>query len=279
MTPDNTAVRTALWRALHLLVDAPPPVLRDEIGLALAAPDPDWRRRPDMDPEGTRRTRASIVGRARFLDDLVAERAAAGVDQYVVLGAGLDTFVQRNPEIAARTTVFEIDQPETQQWKRRRLVELGYGVPDRLRLVPVDFEADDSWRDRLLDNGFDPRRPAVVSSTGVSMYLTRTAIAAMLRQIASLAPGSTLAMTFLLPMDHLDPELRREFEPAVRGARAAGTPFISFFTPEEIVRLARESGFRTAEVVSGTDLADRYFTGRADGLAPLRGEEFLLATT
>src|SRR5512135_1377928 len=138
--PDSTAVRVALWRALHVEVDAPPHVLEDTIGLRLAAPEEGWRQRGDMHPEGTRMFRASIVARARFIEDLVAEQLARGVDQYVLLGAGLDTFAQRRPELASRLRVFEIDQPGTQAWKRQRLVELGYGIPDRLNLVvPVDF--------------------------------------------------------------------------------------------------------------------------------------------
>jgi len=107
--PDNTAVRVALWRALHVEVDSPPPVFEDEVGLKLAAPDDGWRSRPDMSPF-TRPFRASIVARARFIEDLVAEQAARGVGQYVILGAGLDTFAQRRPEIASRLLVFEIDQ-------------------------------------------------------------------------------------------------------------------------------------------------------------------------
>ena len=109
-TPDSTAVRTALWRALHLEVDAPPHVLDDRIGLQLAAPDTDWRQRPDMNEYATPGVRASIAARARFIEDLVTEQADHGVGQYVLLGAGLDTFAQRRPEIASRITVFEVAQ-------------------------------------------------------------------------------------------------------------------------------------------------------------------------
>src|SRR5581483_1841308 len=105
--PDDTAVRVALWRALHVAVDPPPHVIEDEVGLKLAAPDEGWRNRPDMSPF-TRPFRASIVARARFVEDLVAERASRGVGQYVILGAGLDTFAQRRPELASRLVVFEI---------------------------------------------------------------------------------------------------------------------------------------------------------------------------
>ncbi|MFZ2048383.1 MAG: class I SAM-dependent methyltransferase [Trebonia sp.] len=150
-SPDQTAVRVALWRAMHVLVDPPPHVLEDEVGLRLAAPDAGWRDRPDMDPVFTSGFRAHVVARSRFIEDLVAAQAARAAGQYVLLGAGLDTFAQRRPDVAARLGVFEVDQPGPQAWKRRRLTELGYGVPDWLRLVPVDFEAGGSWRDEILD--------------------------------------------------------------------------------------------------------------------------------
>jgi methyltransferase (TIGR00027 family) len=276
---DGTAVRVALWRAMHVQVDPPPHVLEDEIGLQLAGPDDGWRDRPDMHPAGTSRFRAAIVARARFIEDLVAEQAGRGVAQYVILGAGLDTFAQRRPEIAARLRVFEVDQPGPQAWKRQRLIELGFGIPEWLRLVPVDFEAGGSWWEQLIAAGFDPGQPAVVVSTGVSMYLTKDSNAATLRQLAGLAPGSTLAMTFLLPAELLDAEDRPGFQVAERGARAAGTPFISFYTPDEMLALAREAGFKDAEVVAGTLLTERYFAGRTDGLRPSSGEDLLVATT
>jgi len=278
--PDSTAVRVALWRALHLEVDPPPHVLEDEIGLRLVAPDDGWRHRPDMDPHFTSRFRASIVARARFIEDMVVERAGRGVGQYVILGAGLDSFAQRRPEIASSLKVFEVDPPGPQAWKRRRLIELGFGIPEWLRLVPVDFEAGDAWWQRLAAAGFDSGQPAIVASTGVSMYLTKDAIAATLRQIAALAPGSMLAMTFLLPLELADPEVRPGLQLAEKGARASGTPFISFFTPTEMLALAREAGFREVQHVSAATLAQRYFAGRTDGFRPPNNsEELLVAMT
>lgn len=287
--PDGTAARVALWRALHVAIDPPPHVLEDEVGLQLLAPAPDWRLRGDMDPDFTRPFRASIVARARFIEDLVADQAGRGVRQYVILGAGLDSFAQRRPEIAARIAMFEVDRPGPQGWKRRRLRDLGLGVPQGLRFVPVDFEVGDleagdfeaggSWPDGLAAAGFDAARAAIVASTGVSMYLTGRANAAMLRRVAALAPGTTLAMTFLLPLERADPAIRPVLEMAEKGARAGGTPFLSFFTPPEILALAREAGFREARHVSAADLARRYFAGRTDGLRPPEnGEELLVAT-
>jgi methyltransferase (TIGR00027 family) len=219
------------------------------------------------------------VARARFIEDVVAEEAGRGVSQYVILGAGLDTFAQRKPGNASHLKVFEVDQPGPQAWKRLRLIELGLGVSDWLRLVPVDFEAGDIWWQQLTAAGFDAGQPAVVASSGVSMYLTKDAIMAMLRQVAALAPGSTLAMTFLVPLEIADPEARPGLELAAKGARASGTPFISFFTPTEMLALAREAGFREARHVSAAMLAQRYFAGRADGLRPPNNAEELLVAT
>jgi methyltransferase (TIGR00027 family) len=278
-SPDNTAVRVALWRALHVEADPPPHVLNDLVGLALAAPDEKWRERPDMSPF-TRPFRASIVARARFIEDLVAEEANRGAGQYVILGAGLDTFAQRRTELTARMVVYEIDRPSPQAWKRQRLIDLGFGVPSFLRLVPVDFEAGDQWWDRLTAAGFDSTQRAVVASAGVSMYLTREAIVATLRQVASLASGSTFVMSFMLPIEMADPAVRPGIERAAAGARANGTPFLSFFTPAEMLALAREAGFREVQHVSAAALAERYFADRTDGLRPPdNSEELLVART
>lgn len=278
--PDSTAVRVALWRAMHVQVDPPPHVFEDEVGLRLAAPDEGWRQRPDMDPLATRPFRASIVARARFVEDLVIEQVTRGVGQYVILGAGLDTFTQRRPDIASHMLVFEVDQPGPQAWKRQRLMELGFDIPEWLRFVPVDFEAGDNWRQRLMDAGFNASRPAIVACTGVSMYLTKEAIATTLQQIAAFAPGSKLAMTFLLPLELADADVRPSLERAEKGARASGTPFISFFRPADMLTLARESGFKQAQHISAATLTERYFAGRTDGLRPPHNaEELLLAGT
>lgn len=277
--PDDTAVRTALWRALHVEVDSPPHVFEDRVGLRLVAPDEGWRDRPDMSPF-TRPFRASIVARARFVEDLVEEQAARGVGQYVIHGAGLDTFAQRRGALASRMLVFEIDRRGPQAWKRQRLTDLDLGMPSYLRFVPVDFETGDAWWERLAESGFDSQQPAVVASTGVSMYLTRDAIVATLRRVAALASGSTLVMSFLLPIELADPEVRPGIERAAAGARASGTPFISFFTPPEMLALARDAGLRDVQHVSAAMLAERYFASRTDGLRPPdNSEELLVAAT
>ncbi len=209
----------------------------------------------------------------------MVERAGHNVGQYVILGAGLDTFAQRKPQIAAGLRVFEIDQAGHQAWKRRRLIELGFGIPDWLRLVPVDFEVSGAWWQQLTAAAFDPGQPAVVACTGVTMYLTKDATEATLRQLAQLAPGSTVAMTFLLPTELVEDAHRSGLRSSEKGARASGTPFISFYSPAEMLALAREAGFKNVQHVAGSSFAERYFANRQDGLRPSSGEDFVLATT
>lgn len=274
--PDNTAVRTALWRALHGQVDAKPFIIEDEVGLKLVAPEDGWQERPDM--KYTKRLRASIAARARFVEDLIIEQCKQGIGQYIILGAGLDTFAQRRPDVASNLQIFEIDQPGTLAWKQQRLTELGFGIPGHLHFVHVDFEVS-SWWEELLKAGFDINKPAVIACTGVSLYLTKEAIVGTLNQIATLAPGSTLAMTFYLPIKLLDDEDKPMQEMAEKGARAAGTPFASFFAPDEILAMANKAGFKEAKTVSTKDMEQSYFKDRTDGLLPASGEVFLLATT
>ncbi len=272
--PDNTAVRTSLWRALHVLTDAQPHILEDTVGLQLIAPPDGWQERPDM--KFTKRLRASIVARARFIEDLIAEKHTKGIDQYVILGSGLDTFAQRRTDLAAGLQIFEIDQAATLDWKRQRLAELGMHMPANLHYVPVNFETD-SWRDELLKAGFDAAKPAVIVCTGVTLYLTREAIVSTLEQINTFASGSILAMTFYLPIHLLDEEDRIMQEMGEKGARAAGTPFVSFFTREEIIQLAVEAGFKNNNTVSTKDMEKLYFANRSDGLQPAGGEVFLVS--
>jgi methyltransferase (TIGR00027 family) len=276
--PDHTAVRVALWRALHVEIDAAPYVFEDMIGAKLAGPDKDWRQRPDMQPQRTKGYRASIVGRARFIEDLLSEKVRSGLSQYVILGAGLDTFAQRRKDLTSKVHVFEIDEPHTQEWKRQRLTDLSYGVPDFLKLVPVDFESGESWLEKLYANGFQKNRPAFVASTGVAMYLSREANLETFQKVASLATGSVFAMTFMLPPAWVDESERPQYEMVMQRAAASGTPFIGLYRPEEIMSLAREAGLKNITHVSRAEIIEKYFKGRPDGLVPASGEEFLVVT-
>ncbi|QOR75705.1 MAG: class I SAM-dependent methyltransferase [Thermoflavifilum sp.] len=274
--PDQTALRVALWRALHVLIDDKPHIIEDMVGYTLIHPEKDWQERPDMKYTG--RLRASIVARARFIEDLAKEQIANGVKQYVLLGAGLDSFAIRNRAIASQVDIYEIDRPDTLAWKETKLVENGYAIPPKLHFVPVDFETS-SWWIALLKKVFDYTQPTFVSCTGVTLYLTKEAIRDMLQKMTLLATGSTIAITFYLPVEQLEGEDKNLMEISMKGAAASGTPFVSFFTPEEMVNLAKDAGLKNMQTLSTKDMINLYFKNRTDNLIPADGEFFLIAKT
>lgn len=272
--PNNTAIRTALWRAFHTQADAEPHILEDTVGLQLIAPEKGWQERPDI--KYTQRLRASVVARSRYIEDIITTEIQKGTDQYVILGSGLDTFAQRNPDIISKIQIFEIDQPDTLSWKQKRLSETGFHIPENLHFVPVNFEKS-SWWEQLLKAGFNIHKPAVIACTGVTLYLTRSAIKETLQHMVSLAAGSVVTISFYLPVELLEKEDQPMQEMANKGAQQAGTPFISFFSPEEVIAIAKESGLKNTNLVSTEDIKDLYFNNRTDGLSPASGEVFLLA--
>ncbi|KUY19900.1 methyltransferase [Elizabethkingia miricola] len=272
--PNNTAIRTALWRAFHTQADAEPHILEDTVGLQLIAPEKGWQERPDI--KYTQRLRASVVARSRYIEDIITTEIQKGTDQYVILGSGLDTFAQRNPDITSKIQIFEIDQPDTLSWKQKRLSETGFHIPENLHFVPINFEKS-SWWEQLLKAGFNIHKPAVIACTGVTLYLTRSAIKETLQHMVSLAAGSVVTISFYLPVELLEKEDQPMQEMANKGAQQAGTPFISFFSPEEVIAIAKESGLKNTNLVSTEDIKDLYFKNRTDGLSPASGEVFLLA--
>ncbi len=197
----------------------------------------------------------------------------------MILGFGLDTFVQRRRDLGDKISVFEIDKPQMLDWKRERLIELGFGISKNLHFVPVDFEAGESWWKKLIENGFDVNKPAFVASTGVAMYLSPEANKMNFIQLTSLAPGSTVAMTFMLPTHLVAPAEQAQYEMVQERARASGTPFLGLFSPSEILRLANEAGLIKAQHIPRTEIIKHYFSTRSDGLVPASGEELLIATT
>lgn len=276
--PEHTAVRVALWRALHVEVDEPPHVLKDQVGSQIVGEE-NWRARLDMALDFSKPMRASIVGRARFIEDLVLQKVQEGVTQYVILGAGLDTFAQRHTELSSQLEIFEVDQPGPQAWKQKRLMDLNLAQPKHLHFVPVDFEAGQSWLEQLIANGFKKDKSAVFVSTGVSMYLTQEANQATFSQIAKLASGSTFAMTFMLALDYLLAQERSIMEFVMKKAAESGTPFLSLYAPDEILKMAQTAGFKAAQYISADDIYVKYFSNRTDGLRAGQAEAFVIAST
>ena len=276
--PSRTAYGVALRRAAHQLLDRPL-VLEDPVALAIVGPrglEAIRARAGRFQGPGGRGLRASLVARSRCAEDALARVVAEGTRQYVVLGAGLDTFACRNPHAAAGLRVFEADHPATQAWKRRLLEQAAIQIPPELTFVPVDFERQ-SLPDALGAAGFEPREPAFCSWLGVTMYLSREAVLHTLAFVASLAPGSGIAFDYTVPPGSL-PFLERLRNHALRSRVArAGEPWRTDFEPADLHRELGALGFTRIEDLAGPELNARYFADRADGLKLGRAAHVLVA--
>ena len=262
----RTAVGVAALRAAHLMVDRPPYVLNDTIAIRLI--DPDMRARLETPGAAeqlakTEALRMHVVVRSRFAEDCLAEAVRRGVTQYVILGAGLDTFAWRQPPWAAAAAlrIFEIDQPASQEDKRARLDRASLGPPSNLTLVPVNFELD-PLAERLRAGGVDPRQPVFYSWLGVTPYLDEPAIDEVLRVMASGVAGTEVVLTFA--------PLRDTPSAVATMAAALGETFRSYFTPETLAAKLHGAGFAHVSFLTPADAAARYFRSRGDGLAPPR---------
>jgi methyltransferase (TIGR00027 family) len=199
------------------------------------------------------------VVRSRFAEDCLADAVARGITQYVLLGAGLDTFAWRQPAWGSALRIYEVDQPASQRDKQERLARAGLPSPANLVFVPVDF-ATDVLADRLRAAGVDPGRPAFFSWLGVMPYLDEPAIDDVLRVIASGASGTEVVLTFA--------PLRDTPSRVAEIAAAMGEAFRSYFTPEALDAKLRGLGFAEVSFLTSADAAARYFASRSDGLAP-----------
>jgi methyltransferase (TIGR00027 family) len=205
--------------------------------------------------------RAMLVVRNRYAEDKLAEAVSRGVQQYVLLGAGLDTFAHRNPHAGLR--VFEVDHPETQKWKRQLLITNQLPHPAQLRYVPVDFERQ-SLAEQLERSGLDRAAPTVFAWLGVVIYLTHSAFRATLDLIATFPAGSGVVMDYALPNDALPPEELATRDLLATRVASIGEPFQLFFTPAEIA--AELAAFSCVEDLGPTELNARYFAHRTDQL-------------
>jgi len=207
--------------------------------------------------------RAFIVARSRFAEDHLGEAWSRGVRQYVVLGAGLDTFAYRNPYPDLR--VFEVDYPATQGWKLKQLQSGGIAVPATLTFAPVDFEKD-TLEAGLARSGFKKDEPAFFSWLGVVPYLAEQTVLNTLQWIAACSPQNGVAFDYAVPRSSLDFFNRMAFDALASRVAAAGEPFVSFFEPKALSQELQQSGFRSIEDLSSDEINARYFSGRSDGL-------------
>ena len=257
----KTALGVAIRRAAHQLMDRPP-VLDDPIAVRLVGSGYRGKMGRASHRVG-RDFRAFMAARSRYVEDRLAEAVANGVTQYVILGAGLDTFAYRNPFSSLR--VFEVDFPATQEWKRGLLDEAGIALPESLFFVPLDFEHK-ALAEGLAEAGFDGHRAAFFGWLGVVPYLTREAFRAMLDTISQLPAGSGVSFDYAFSPETLSPQRRRVFDGLAGRVASAGEPFRLFFTPEEMEREVGRAGFQRMEQVDSERLNELYFQNRADGL-------------
>ncbi len=260
----KTANRVAIRRAAHQLLDHPK-VLDDPLALRIIGPEAanDLRSNPKEHHAFSRAFRAFMAARSRFAEDEVARAIAQGVTQYVILGAGLDTFAYRNPHPSLR--VFEIDHPSTQAWKREQLQAAQIPVPQSLTFVPIDFEQQ-TLESGLAHSGLDKNSPAFFSWLGVTPYLTREACMMTLTFIASMPAGSGVVFDFAVDPALLNSGQRQALAALSERVARYGEPFQLFFDPEKLQDELNNIGFHRTELLQGKELNARYFQNRTDGL-------------
>jgi methyltransferase (TIGR00027 family) len=268
---NQTALGVAWLRAAHQLVDAEPRILDDAPSVALLGHQAaEVRSDPRAHSPGARVLRAHIVLRSRFAEDRLRLAVERGVVRYVVLGAGYDTFLVRQPAWARKIEIVEVDREEIQEDKRAKLAAARFRVPNNVRFVSIDFEHE-SLASGLARNGVRLDDPTFFSWLGVTMYLTEPAIDAVLATVAATPRGSEIVFTFA----PADPVTGGPASPELSGlaslAATAGEPWRTYFAPEELVAKLRTLGFSSVELLAPDDAAQRYFAGRTDGLpAPRR---------
>jgi len=261
--PSKTAHRVAMRRAIHQIWDEPR-IFDDPLALkildAAEAAEIAGTRPSDSLPSSS--LRAFIVARSRYAEDNLADAVQRNVKQYVILGAGLDTFACRNPFEGLR--VFEVDFPATQEWKQKRLVAAGIPVPKSLTLVPVNFEKD-TPAEGLRKAGFNEEEPACFSWLGVVPYLAPETSLDTLRWVSSI-PDSGITFDYAVPRSSLDFFNRMAFDVLASKVAAAGEPFIGFFDPQVLTRELQNMGFAFIEDLNSDDINARYFSNRKDNL-------------
>jgi methyltransferase (TIGR00027 family) len=262
----KTALSAAALRAAHTLCGAEPLIFRDELALALTdMPEAEVIALGQRVPAASAST---CVLRSRFTEDRLAI-ARNRLDQYVVLGAGVDSYALRMAGKLGKLVVFEVDDPPFQAWKRQRIAKLGLATPLQLRFVPCDFEQT-RLEGALAESGFAEDHACFVSWLGVTQYLTRDAIRETLRWAGARPAGSEIVLTFL--------ESNSQAENLKASMAQTGVAVLSHFTPDEMTGMLREAGFARIEHLSPAETQQRYFQDRTDGLSAPQIQRLVSAT-
>jgi methyltransferase (TIGR00027 family) len=276
--PSRSALRVAKLRAAHQLLDVPV-VFVDPFALPILGPETEAAVRADpfqFNEPFSRGMRASVIVRSLLAEDKLAGAVQAGIKQYVVLGAGLDTFAFRNPYAGSGLKVYEVDHASTQEWKKTLITGAGIDIPPSMHFVPVDFE-NDSLADELEKAGFDAGRPACLSWLGVTLYLTKEAVFETLRYVASMPKGSSIVFDYGILRSQLHPIERFLGEYVAQSFAAQGEPWKTFFDPDDLREELRKMGFSAMEDVGPNELNARYLFRRKDGLQAAGGARLMCA--
>ncbi|HUN56013.1 MAG TPA: class I SAM-dependent methyltransferase [Smithella sp.] len=264
----STALGTLYMRAAHQLLDARPLILDDPAALTLLGEDAVRQIKESHEHHRTleaRALRAHVVLRSRFTEDRLAGAVGRGIAQYIILGAGFDTFAYRQPPWARNLKIFEIDQSATQAQKRARLSAAGMANLPNLRFADIDFERE-SLHDGLIRHGISMTVPTFFSWLGVTMYIQEEAINTVLRTVAGFPVQSEIVFTFTQPPDLLSGMERNFHSSLSRIVTRAGEPFVSYFMPEAIESKLRDAGFKNIAFLSNEEAEKRYFSGRLPDL-------------
>jgi methyltransferase (TIGR00027 family) len=266
----RTALGAARLRAAHLLIDDTPPIFDDPLAVRFLDPEAAGAIREHADrlrASVSRVLRCDVVVRSRYSEDRLADAVRRGVRQYVLLGAGLDTFAYRQPDWASELLIVEVDHPASQADKRARLSRAGIETPANVHYAAVDLEAD-ALAPRLEAAGFDATQPAFVACLGVLIYLSEGAADRIFAMAGGLPSGSEFVFEFSRPDESADPRYRGS---AAAHVAALGEPWRTRFEPDQIASRLRAAGFRSVSFLFADDITERYLRGRNDGLrAPSR---------
>jgi len=260
----GTALGTLYMRAIHQLLDARPLIFEDLPALTLLGRDKVEEIKKNHKHHRTQAAsalRSHIVLRSRFAEDHLVEAVERGVSQYIILGAGFDTFAFRQPAWASKLKIFEVDQPASQAQKLSRLKDVGITVPSNLKFAEIDFERE-SLREGLERHGISMIEPSFFSWLGVTMYLKEEAIDAVLRTIAGFPVKSEIVFTFTHPPDSMSEKDSKFHSSLSRIVASSGEPFVSFFTPDAIETKLRDIGFKSMGILSHEDAEMRYYNNR-----------------
>ncbi len=267
-TPSHLAELCAAIRAVHFLYGERPFLIEDPFAIELIGPE---MREYVMSGKQTRpsSSAAIVLGRARYTENLLEEAIRSGIDQYVILGAGMDTFALRRPDLMEKVRVYEIDHPETQAWKQDMLAHLDRELPATLEFIPADLEHE-TITDALGRSSFRKESRVFFSWLGTVPYLTHEAVIRSLESLAaSFCTGSEIIFDYNVSMEFVYPEDVPEVEIGHQHAAKVGEAKLSFLDPQVFLDQVGKMGFEVVESLTPKEMRERYFSGRNDVELPL----------